>query len=739
MAELLASKIVIQEEQPQLRNIPATKTAVIAAVGVAKMGPVGEAKFITSWDEYVRYFGDWTDEGELPMAIRGVYKQDPGAYVRVVRTVHYTNPASASTKTSVKASVTASGTTAVASAGQTTSVNAATWDLEPNQTLVVHCDEDVGGPDTATFTATRAVRSGSGLAIVDLTGDDLTLKIDGGSEQTINFTGAEASAQDVANTINATLLGGTAVVNAGEVDIYSDKRGTDSSVEITGGSSLGEIGHSVGTSSGTGNVADIDAVTFAELKSIVEAAVTHPATGVTVTQEATGEATIASNTTGVTSSVQAENTSTATGFGFDNTLHYGSATSTSNVMTITGRYDGDYAHDLRAVIEDATNGEANYFNLKITDSSGVALEIFPNLQIATSTDDDYCETVVNADVDSGGSHYFTVAAITTDRPDNATLTPSGGDDGLTGIADTDYLGDSAGGTGLHALDNYDDVTILTIPGQADSAIHNGMLTYCESTRNGTCFAVLDPPAGYSASQMVTYVKTTAALKNTSEYGAIYWPRINVLNPDTTVYGSSDKITVPPAAWVAGVYSRTDDSQPGGVYQPPAGIERGRIYGCLDFETDEVLNESKRDLVFPENINPISQESGSPRFIDGAKCLKTDGNFPSVSERRGVIYIEGQVKSGTLFARHSNNDASLRARIFRTVYQFLKAQMNLGAFRTRDPETAFFVDVSDALNPPSVQFQNKVVGRVGLATQKPAYWVIFNFSQDTDALMEEING
>jgi len=237
--------------------------------------------------------------------------------------------------------------------------------------------------------------------------------------------------------------------------------------------------------------------------------------------------------------------------------------------------------------------------------------------------------------------------------------------------------------------------------------------------------------------MRTYQLTTASLKDVSEFGAIYWPRIKVLNPNKEVYGNEEYITVPPAAWVAGVYSRTDRAQPGGIYQPPAGIERGRIYGCLGFETDEVLDERKRDLLYPERVNPISREEGTARFIDGTRTLKGDGAFPSVAERRGVIYIEQQVKAGTRFARHSNADAALRARMFRTIFQFLKTQMNLGAFRTKDTETAFFVDLSDALNPPSVQFQNKVIGRIGLATQKPADWIIFYFSQDTRALLEEL--
>lgn len=737
MAELLASKVVIQEEEPQLRSIPAESTAVIAAVGVAERGPVGVATLITSWDEYVRIFGGYTADGELPMAVRGIYRQDPGAYVYVVRTVHYTDITDAATKSSVQAEYMIQGTQATASAGAVTSAQQATFNIEPGQTLDIHVDEDGAGPETATFDAARAVAAGSGLTISDLTGDTLILSIDGGDSQTITFSGSETTAQDVANTINANLLGGTAVVNAGEVDIYGDIRGTDGEVDITGGTALAEIGHSIGTDSGTGDVANINAVTYAEAKAVIEADVTH-ASGLTVSQESTGEITLTSNTTGAGSSIMVEASSTATGFGFDNTLHSGSASTAVDTLKVLGKYDGTYAHDLRAVVGEATSGEANEFNLTVTDADGVVLEVFPNLVILDTTDERYCETIVNQDVDDGGSRYIELEdQIVPLRPDNGTYTPASGDDGLTSLDDNDFLGDSAGLTGLHALDQTQGIRILLIPGRTTSAVHNGMITYCESDRDGSCFAVLDPPAGSTAAQMVTYVKTTAALYNVSEFGAIYWPQIKVLNPSKDVYGNTDNITVPPAAWVAGVYSRTDRSQPGGIYQPPAGVERGRIFGCLGFETDEVLDERKRDLVYPARINPISREAGTSRFIDGTRTLKGDGNFPTVAERRGVIFIEQSIKGGTIFARHSNNDEALRARIFRTVFQFLKTQMNLGAFRTKDTDTAFFVDVSDALNPPSVVFQNKVIGRVGLATQKPADYIVFFFSQDTRALLEEL--
>ncbi len=81
--------------------------------------------------------------------------------------------------------------------------------------------------------------------------------------------------------------------------------------------------------------------------------------------------------------------------------------------------------------------------------------------------------------------------------------------------------------------------------------------------------------------------------------------------------------------------------------------------------------------------------------------------------------------------------SLRAQVRRTITAFLLAQMNNGAFRSREPAKAFFVDVSDQLNTPSVIFAGKLIARVGLATNKPAEFVIIRISQDTRALEVEL--
>ena len=255
--------------------------------------------------------------------------------------------------------------------------------------------------------------------------------------------------------------------------------------------------------------------------------------------------------------------------------------------------------------------------------------------------------------------------------------------------------------------------------------------------HGLVFAILDPPAGLGAAGIVDYVLNTAALGNLSEHAAIYWPRVKVLNPSRSVFGSSDQLVVAPSGIIAGVFSRTDGGRPGGVYDPPAGIDKGRMFGVLGFETDEVLEERKRDLVYPKRINPLTTGPGLPRYIDGSRTLKGDGNFPYVAERRGVSFIERSLKQGLQFARHKNNTEGLRAQVRRTITAFLLTQMNNGAFRSREPDKAFFVDVSDTLNTPTVIFAGKLIARVGLATNKPAEFIILRISQDTRALEAEL--
>lgn len=743
-SQLLASKIVIVEEEPAVRTINPAQDSIAGFLGVAEKGPIGTATLVTSVAEYDSLHGGYVANGDLRQAIDGFFANGGGACY-VVRTVHYSDVTDKNTKTSAKAAVTILSAAAAATGGFVLGSIVGPYNLEPADTILV--TTDAGGPSTATFSATAAARESAAENFALSNGQILTVSIDGGPVQTITFLTASfsnigaATAEEVRDVINGILVGGRATATSSntKVTITSDRRGTGSGVNVTGGNANTALAFTTGNIAGTGNVSNIDAVTVAEIKTVVEAAVA----GVTVT-DVGGAPKITRNTTGTGSTVQVTAASTADDeIGFDNAVHAGQSGSAVGTLRLDGKWDGTYAHSFKGIVSASTSGAAAEFNLTVL-KNGVIVETFPNLSM-DDTAERYVETIIN-NATTGSKHIAAVdldagtGSATTDRPANGTTANlSGGSDGLGSLADTDFTGaDGANGkTGLRVFDIAQDMSILAVPGRATSAVHNAMLTYCETIRDMSMMAILDPPAGLSATAIVTYFETTAAVLGLSEFGAAYWPRVKVLNPNKSVFGNTDDIVVPPSGHIAGVYARVAGAKPGGVYTPPAGVENGILAGVIGFETDEVLEEPKRDIVYPKRINPLTAFVGSPRHIDGTKTLKGGGNFPSVSERRGATFIEQSIKQGLQFARHKNNDEELRAQVSRSITAFLLIQMNNGAFRTKNPATAFSVDVSDALNPPALQFAGQLRARIGLATQKPTDFIILSFSQDTRALLEEL--
>lgn len=731
---LLSSKVVVVEEEPTVRGIPSAPTSVAGAVGVTERGPIGKAVLCTSFEDFQATFGGFTPDSDLALAAMGFF-ENGGSQLWAVRTVHYTDTSNPASATAVRASgalVAGGGPTPATLTGATPGPFA----LRDGDVmrLSVNGGADVDATFHGTAAAIAAAKAGP-YALGD--GMTLTLRIDNGVEQTVQLSSAAfaniaaATAAEVAAALNAGVVGGRATTPGGVVRLASDTEGTGSRVQVTGGTANAVLAFPGTPAAGGGNVANLRAVAVLEVKAVVEAAIPS----VQVAAGVGGVVGLQTVAAGAAASLQVR-AATAAALGLDTALHSGAASGTASALRIEGKDAGAYANRVEAEVRAATSGAPGAFDLLVVED-GVYRESFPNVSMRP-TDARYVGAVVN-DARGGSSYVRVVDARLPGAPvpPPQTVTLAGGGDGLVGLGDADFIGAEAGKTGLHALDGVQDLSILLVPGRATPAVHGAMLRYCEVDRDGAVFAVLDSPANQGTADIVTYVTTTAALEGLSEYGALYWPRVLVLNPDKAVFGSVERLVVPPSGIIAGVYSRTDSARPGGVYDAPAGIDAGRMLGVLGFETDEVLEEKKRDVVYPHRINPLTTGPGLPRFIDGSRTLKGDGNFPSVGERRGVTFIERSLKLGLQFARHRNNTEGLRAQVRRTIAAFLLTQMNSGAFRSMEPAKAFFVDVSEQLNTPTVVFAGKLLARVGLATNKPAEFIILRISQDTRALDAEL--
>jgi hypothetical protein len=680
---------------------------------------------VTDPDEYEEVFGGFTRESELATAVVGFF-ENGGTQLWVARTTHFADPSDPETTAARRAFAVLTSPGASTHARVIGGVGP--FRLSPGDELAVSIDG--AAEDVVVFDAGAASSPSTGAAPFALAdGDTLTLRFDDGEEQGVVFDAADfgdiraASALEVAAAINAQVRGGKVAVAGGALVLRSDLEGLDSAVEVTGGPAAAALGFAVARARGTGNVADVRAVTIEEIAEAAHAV----ATTLVVEADTSGALVLRTARAGESSTIQI-GARTAAVFGLDGDLHRGSEVGALPTLRIEGKDPGAYANSLDVVVRAATDG----FDLLVM-REGTVRERFPGVSMDPSGVR-YVERVVN-DARSGSAlvRVIDLHASGSPMPTPSTVRLVGGDDGLTGLGDADFIGAEAGKTGLRALDRVLDLAILFVPGRATPAVHQAMVQYCEIERRGSVFPVLDPPAGMSAIEIRDYVSTTSGLLNLSEFGAIYWPRVRVRNPNRTVFGPDETIVVPPSGIICGVYARSDAARLGGVYDPPAGVEVGRMFGVLGFETDECLEESKRDIVFPKRINPLTTEPGFPRYIDGARTLKGDGNFPSVSQRRGVTFIERSLKRGLQFVRHRNPTDDLLSEVDSTARAFLLEQTERNAFASRDPEEAFFLDVTQRLVSVPDGIAALVELRIGLATMQPAEFVLITVSQLTRAV------
>jgi len=207
------------------------------------------------------------------------------------------------------------------------------------------------GAVAVAFTGTKATRVGGAVFPIVATtgGENCTIVIDGNSYVVTAGAGLTL-ALEIANLINGVISGGSAVETGGGtgVDIKSDSAGTGSSVQIIAGSpNLATlIGHTAGTTAGTGNVANIDAVLNTEVKAAVELATTAD-----VTANIDGSFTITSPTTGVLSEldftvgltalgITVETINGTDGFGGGQTADYYTVPQSSILGLFDGGSDG---------------------------------------------------------------------------------------------------------------------------------------------------------------------------------------------------------------------------------------------------------------------------------------------------------------------------------------------------------------------------------------------------------------
>lgn len=188
------------------------------------------------------------------------------------------------------------------------------YNLEPGQIAAFDIG---GGPASATFSATAGtVTSGGGTYPSTFTGGEtLTLGYDDASNFTVTFLAADQTKTQVIARIN-TYAGFSFAADGGGalMSLTGLQRGTGGQVRVVSGSAgvLTALGLTAATTTGTGNVSNIDAVTFNEVRTIIQAAIA----GTTVEQDSEGQLRVSKNYVAGTDYIQVGSATTATALGF---------------------------------------------------------------------------------------------------------------------------------------------------------------------------------------------------------------------------------------------------------------------------------------------------------------------------------------------------------------------------------------------------------------------------------------
>jgi phage tail sheath protein FI len=364
--------------------------------------------------------------------------------------------------------------------------------------------------------------------------------------------------------------------------------------------------------------------------------------------------------------------------------------------------DGLWGNDISVAVP-KVDAVANTFNLEVY-YKGVLAE---SVEGATLAD---IEESVN-----GVSKFVTCIVTGSAIPAVVTATNLiGGLDGITGMADEDYLGTKENANGLYALDNVK-INLVAIPSVATAPVHTGLLAYA-STKGA--FAILDAPMNMTASQVATYVTTTAKL--VSDDGAIFYPFIKVSDPIGV--GKNPSKIVAPSGHIMGVFARQDATN--GVWRAPAGVDCN-LLGILGLQKE--VTDPDQDILNPINVNCLRSFDGYGVVIWGDRTLSANKELKYIPSRRTITFVEDSLSEDMKWTNFMPNDETLWGMIKSNVEQFLNGIWTNRGLKGEKAEEAYTVKCDKEINTQEVIDAGKTYCDIGIALNEPNEFTIFRLN------------
>jgi phage tail sheath protein FI len=726
---------------------PASAPTIVGLVGTATKGELDEATLVTSEGQLIDLFGRPRSKDYAMQAAIEILK--------TCRTMYFVRVAGAAkTKGTIAVLDAGSGAT-VASIGP--SANAGPFALSNGLILTLKIN-NVAQPNVVFdgTAGTRVCQQAEPYNLNAIAGGGpttLTVKIDGGSTQTVTFAAggdfvnyAAATAEEIVQVLNDHLVGASAATSAVGtlVNITSDTLGLGSTVQVTGGTANVAVNGpnfitTVATGTSTAGIHNLAATTATEVKTLIEGLFAGVLTVGTTSDFVTLRTVATGGTPNSIEIVSATSTvcPTINLTPLDSRVYGTNTSAAAATISYTAHTFGSHSADVDVVV--STSAALTGTKKVVVKYRDITVETYDKLYhsptpvvggydmigaINSGTSDaaySASEWIVAADLGAG----------VTENPANGTYTLSTGNDG-DNWTEAGVVGTITGNvyTGLQCFSNPEiiDVSILATPGISYASVISAGLTLCAARAD--CIFVADAPWDLNVSDATKWHNGDASVtiyadqelrtetnstKFNSSYGAVYFPFVQLYDK----YNDAD-IWLPPSSIVIKTYCYTD-----AVADPwyaPAGPNRSQTTSVLDIEYSATQGE--RDLMQQSgnNLNPLANIAGIGITIMGQKTLqRAPTALDRVNVRRMLLFLEKSIARSVKYLMFEQNDEIMWRRFSNLIDPLLSD------VKTRRGLYDYRIVADSTTTTPLMQDNNTFVGKIFLKPTKTAEILIVSFN------------
>lgn len=655
--------------------------AVMAVVGPASKGPLQASTLIRSKPELVTKYGFDLATNDALALCRHIL--DAGGKVRFSRSVQLTNSADFSTRLSVASTISVNddGTNPL---GAVQTTNSSTLFFNDGDILTV----DVNGVTTGVpFNGVAASVDSTIATTWDFTGGaQLLVKVDRGSVQEVNISAGDiTSAGGVVAAVTTPILvgifndgrlaNGFAVDLASDVQLVSDLKGSDSYVEVTGGTMNTLLGFPTSEQASAGpntvpNLADVDA------ENLYEALIATPVTNLTPTYDS-GTSTLTLTTTATGAGIYLGFTTDATvatkwgwTIGVPGQTTGSAGTSGLPTVKFSAIEEGSWANGAIVTIVANTNDAAKRDITISTSHPGIPAETFSGVNIA------------NLATFQSGTWLLEDLASTNTAPTNLPQVGSyvlgSGDDGITGLTQGNLLGSETSNTGVYPLYENQDFLDVFIPELTDNTSQIILKNVGED--RGTYMHLSFPSTVVTVSQAIDFRRQEGAYAAgtiiDSTYVSFHFGQLSYLNSLTNDTSTRNYENL---GGLAGVLSYNDsvnvDKVPG-PWLTAAGPKRGATDAFSATPNLSGASNATLDSMASDQVNWFALQSGEV-VANGNRTGSSDltSLLQWANVRRYLLSLRLEISPTLRSAIYEPHDPVLWRSVYKDLVAILETHKN----------------------------------------------------------------